>query len=515
MARQKHSARVAATAIAVFGLMVGCGMDRLRGVERDNPKSPESSEPASSGEPPKAPPPATPPSETPPPATPPPATPPPSQPPPEETPPPSTPPPSNPPPTTPPPVLCADGLPPVGASCPECRSDADCADADACTTDACVAGSCQSVRQHDRAGALSTPRLSPEVQVSLQGGLLRDVIFDGDNFLVVLRERSGPVVGRRVDVRGNFVDPVPFALPDETQAVAFDGTKHLAVYSSLADGRVMGQFFSLAGAMLGAPFVIASPWGGITAYYADDVAYSNGTFLVSMSHSFRTGLLRFVSPGGGAGAMLDVPSNPGYHLHAQVKATETGFLLTWQDYHHFSNAAELYGARLAANGNWLTGRTPIIEITDDYQTVASASSVAGDATALYAGQTTLYPGGFALAPVNMNLNAVRGPVTLLSGAIPLMTPVAMGFDGSNFLAITQAVYNTDGAAVRGTRLDGNGNVLDTSAFAISGFDPNNEAGVVVGGDGAGTYAVAYVKDGTGFMEYEARGTWVRIVSVCP
>jgi phosphoribosylformylglycinamidine (FGAM) synthase PurS component len=280
--------------------------------------------------------------------------------------------------------------------------------------------------------------------------------FDGANFLVVWTAEQGgrsDIYGARVTPQGTVLDPQGIAISQAANGqwrptLAFDGANFLVVWE---DGR-SGAYSDVYGARVSPAGAVLDTAGIVISTAASDqgspaVAFDGANFLVvwydSRSGSSYDIYGARVTP---QGMVLDpagfVISQATYSQYYPALAFDgTSFLVVWDDYR--GNGYDIYGARVTPQGTVLDSSGIVISQAEDYQQ---------------------YP--------------------------------AIGFDGTNFLAVWEDYRNrNDTADIYGARVTPQGTVLDPDGIAVSQAEGYQQS-PALGFDGA-DFLVVWEDDRSG------------------
>jgi hypothetical protein len=193
------------------------------------------------------------------------------------------------------------------------------------------------------------------------------VAFDGTNYLVVWSEFDGyssDLYGARVSRNGAVLDPGGFVISSANRdqnspVVASDGSGYWVVWE---DGRASGRenLYDIYGARVTAEGEVLNP-DGVPVSVADlwqvnpAVAYDGMNYLVAWSDEREYGNWNLycsrVTPDGLVLDFAGIPvcRAPNAQFSPEVSASDTGFLVYWEDWRSGDNP-HIYRARVSSDG---------------------------------------------------------------------------------------------------------------------------------------------------------------------
>ncbi|MFA5033659.1 MAG: T9SS type A sorting domain-containing protein [bacterium] len=404
------------------------------------------------------------------------------------------------------------------------------------------------VWQDSRSGffaAIYGARISPagvvfnksNIPISLSGGS-PGIAFDGENYLVIwqdYRNVSANIYGTRIRTDGSRLDTndIPIWIAPDTignVSIAFGDTVFLIVWQSLSKG-IHGVILNRTGVVLDTLNILAAPY-----QVCPSVAFDGDNFFVVWSAGFASsgdsGLLArrvsltgdlidtsniLITPTGGSnpsvtfgdtnyftawseyrsghygvygarisknGVVLDKPTgklisnmstsyNPSY---PSVASNGTNYLVTWQDSSSIEHG--IRAARIGFDGSiidtfaltpTITGHEPsAVSDSTDFFIVARSEQVMPD-----------YCKSIYGTRVGGNGTVIDTPGILLSISANGQQYPSVAFDGTNYLG-TWVDYRSNKQNIYGTRVSADGNVLDEKAFVISPITYNQKPSLIFG-----------------------------------
>jgi len=324
------------------------------------------------------------------------------------------------------------------------------------------------------------------------------VAFDGTNFLVTWTRSDvypqGDVYGARISPAGAVVDVGGFPITtapnlQDYSAVAFDGTNYLVSWMS---GSVPTHIYAArvapSGAVLDPDAIAVSTASGSQGL--PDVAFDGENYLVVWEDQ-RNGAADVygarVTP---AGTVLDpsgfaVSSATDVQWAPRLAFDGTNFLVVWEDGRN-SEIWDVYGARVAPDGTVLDSSGIPISTATDFQLTPSV--VFGDTsfTVVWTDDRSgerAYGARVSSAGVVMDPNGI--PISTSGGGFP-----GIGFDGTNYLVGWQrSEPGTGKQDLYAARVDTSGGVLDPDGRAIDRLAPSDQYVDALGFDGTNYLAV--------------------------
>lgn len=335
------------------------------------------------------------------------------------------------------------------------------------------------------------------------------VAGNGNNFLVVWRDSRGTAIyGTLVSLEGNVWPTSGFLVGDAandqyTPAVAALGTKYLVVWqdyrNSATDADIYGARVTGDGLVLdpgGIPICI-----GLNSQFRPAVAANGTNFLVVWENFDAGGNDIFGARLSPAGVVRDPNGfTIGRAANAQMNAAVTSvggdFLVTWQDYRNCPTgafAARIHGTRVRDDGSVVEpDGTPLSATATEQWSPA----IAGWGTEFLAvwqdfrnHPDTMLADIYGTRGVSSNNLALDAESSLSGSANAELAPAVAAL-GTDFLAVwtdTRASATT-GTDIYSVRLDGNGEVLDTTAIPVC-TATNNQSDAAVAASGTNFLAV--------------------------
>ena len=320
--------------------------------------------------------------------------------------------------------------------------------------------------------------------------------FDGTNYLVVWEDgRSGTypdIYGARVKTSGMPVEPNGIAIStawhkQERPALAFDGTNYLVAWQDYRSGAYYSVYFSRvspAGDVLDPDGVRVSMTA--SQQMSPAVAFDGTNYLVVWQDLRNGSFDIYGTRVSRAGTVLDptgiaISTADARQSHPSVAFDGVHYLVVWDDQR--SNLSDdIYGSRVNPSGGVMDAKGIAISIAANRQEYPSVTYGGGNYLVAWqddrSGFEDIY--GARVTPSGSVLNS--GGIAISRAANSQAYP-AVGFDGTNYLAVWQdfrAGYYFD---IYGARVGLSGAVLDTAGIAIS-LAGNDQLAPAVGYDGS-------------------------------
>lgn len=307
--------------------------------------------------------------------------------------------------------------------------------------------------------------------------------FDGVNSLVLWQDFRSNL--RQPDIYGARVKPEPAVLDSEgilvtraareqmVPALGFDGVNYLVVWE---DHR--GGYSDIYGARIAPGGIVLDPSGFVVSQAEDDqwypaLGFDGENFLV-VWQDYRNDpnapdiYGARVTP---AGVLLDtngfaVTQAPDRQYAPGLGFDGVNFLVVWQDLRSGGNNFNIFGARVSPGGTVLDPSGIAISQAAGMQwcpvtasdganfLVAWHDERGGTYSDIYGARVS--PGGTVLDPAGIAISRANS-----SQWYP-----ALGFDGTNFLAVWEDYRSSVWPDIYGARVTPGGVVLDTSGIAV-------------------------------------------------
>jgi len=307
------------------------------------------------------------------------------------------------------------------------------------------------------------------------------IAFDGTNFLVVWQdERSGSdcdVYGTRVTPGGVTLDtsgiPVSTAASDQYDpAIAFDGTNFLVVWRDERGGEdIYGARVTQSGVVLDSAGLAIT-----TAAYEQanpTLAFDTANFLVVWADQRNvTGFDIYGTRVTPAGRVLDTS---GIAISTAAKGQYTpalafdgeSFLVVWEDRRN-NDSPDVYGARVTPAGVVLDSEGIAIDTAKTWQHSPVVAFDGTDFLATWEDHRSVPDYDIYGARLTSAGVVLDSPDIVISTAANWQRDPAVGFDGSNFLAVWEDSRKGSGYTdLRGARVTPTGVVLDSSCVTIT------------------------------------------------
>ncbi|MBU6400317.1 MAG: leucine-rich repeat protein, partial [Verrucomicrobia bacterium] len=248
----------------------------------------------------------------------------------------------------------------------------------------------------------------------------------GDNGTILQSGQVGPAIQNVFPIATN---PAAVEISD---GLAFDGTNYFVILAAGTD--LVGQLFSSDGALVGSPISIGS---NVAFPTLAAVAFAQNHYLVAWSdHSITSGVDmfgQFISRDGTKAGpkftLLSAPGSYGFQSVTALAADGTNFLAVWQD----NNDRNLYGQLITPSGG-LSG--PEFLISSQQGNGQGAAVAFGRTNYLVVWQGNYGNGGNDAYAELVSRSGVPGtPFQISQTASGDHNPVAVAFDGSNYLAV--------------------------------------------------------------------------------
>ena len=308
------------------------------------------------------------------------------------------------------------------------------------------------------------------------------VSYDGTNYLVVwedIASAESHIYGKRVSSDGILIDSNPIVLSNSDEGrrpsiAVSNGTDHLVVWMDFRSqlttySEIYGSRINLDGNVLDPSGILISRY--INPQNTPAVAFDGTNYLIvwqDYRNVTTTGYDIYGARVAPNGSILD-PS--GFAICTAIKHQwqpsvafdGTNYLVTWDDQRNFSH--KIYGARVSAAGNVLD--TAGIEISigagQKYNT-----ALAFDGTNYFVvwedGRNSTYDLEIYGARVSTAGNVLDPDGINLFVSVYDQVKPAVAFDGINYLVVWQDDYHEN---IDGVRVNTSGTVLDASAIHIS------------------------------------------------
>jgi hypothetical protein len=342
------------------------------------------------------------------------------------------------------------------------------------------------------------------------------VAFDGTNYLVVWEDgRTGTytdIYGARVSKSGVALDPDGFAISmawhtQARPAVAFDGTNYLVVWHDYRSNTYYSVYFarvSPAGVVLDSDGIrvcaTASQqmWPAVafdgTNYLVVWQDLRSGNFDIYGARVSKSGVV--LEPNGFA-----VSTAAARQAHPAVAFDGVHYLVVWDD-QRTNISDDIYGSRVNPSGGVLDSKGVAISTAANRQEYPSVTYGGGNYLVAWqddrSGFEDIY--GTRVTPSAGVLNS--GGIAICRAANNQAYP-ALGFDGTNYMAVWQdyrAGYYFD---IYGARIGVSGSVLDTAGIAIS-LAGDDQLAPALGYDGANYMVFWQDNRGETYDVYAAR-----------
>jgi len=308
-----------------------------------------------------------------------------------------------------------------------------------------------------------------------------DVSFDGNNYMVVWQDqRDGvyDIYGSRVAQDGNVLDPAGIQISGATDeqsrpSIDFDGTNYLVAWydtRSVSSYDIYGTLMDTSGTVLNPAGIEIST--ATDQQYMPSVSFDGINYLVTW-HDQRNGSYYdiFASRMDTSGVVLDPSgiciSNAANHQQSvNVASYNNQWLTVWTDNRNSDYDTDVYGSRVEGSGTVLDTEGILISATAQKQ---ERSAIASDGTNyLVVWQEARGESSYDIYGMRVDLSGNA----LDSNSIPISTNAerqenpAVTFDGTNYLVVWEDNRN-DTLDIYGSRVEQNGNVLDTAGIPIS------------------------------------------------
>ncbi len=428
-------------------------------------------------------------------------------------------------------AACVVDDPCAGGGCPECASDADCAgfvdNAAGCYAVACQDGACTAELRHDSPSWHVDPVLTDEIKIA-DAGFATEALFDGENFLVTVRQDSGTVFGRRISKSGAILDTPGLALDPSFRGIAFapscpqagGAPCYLVITEEQGDHSaeppvynwVGGYYLDTAGLALTSKGVVLEGSGGVCQPGTNEdlagarVAGSGSGFLVTAGLSCGFAVTGHFTQ---SGARLNYfYGNSHKPRDAVPSARPGGFAVINKENWTGSGNNEAWAWSFDVSGNPTTGYHVVQEypLGTAQAVVLNWSLIFGNDNFLMAYTRDVW--GFGLEILDERLTPTDQIIGPLPFGYQFWTPPELGFDGSNYFAVINEGSNYGGVNLQGLRLTTGGERIDTTALDLTFTDATREILPQLAYDRAGRFLIAYTKESDG-------GVYVRLFSTCP
>jgi len=315
------------------------------------------------------------------------------------------------------------------------------------------------------------------------------VAFDGTNYLVVWEDqRAGflDLYGARMTPSGTVLDGSGFAITtasgdQELPSVAFDGSSYLVVWEDQrATGfDVYGVRVSTAGAVIGGEIAIAT---GDEFDRDPVVAFDGANHVVAWNRSSDVYAAR-VTTGGSVVDDSGIAVSTGSHSEEEpaIASGGAGSFIVWQD--DRSGEGDIYGARLSQGG---------VVLDEDGVPITTVPAVQETPSVAHDGQRYLvaWSGGDISGARVSNAGVVLDPAGIAISTAPNDQDRPVVSANGVFLVVWRDLRALPSFGRFEARVDGDGEVLDPSGFAIAPDSTYESShGVAAGPDD--TFATTY------------------------
>ena len=303
------------------------------------------------------------------------------------------------------------------------------------------------------------------------------IATDGSNFLVAWNDgrndNSNPdIYGTRVDGGGNVLDTDGIAISTESgtqqrSSISFDGNNFMVVWE---DGRTVANWSDIYCARVNTGGIVLDPAGiaihtGLRSDWYPSIAFGGTNYFIAWCHQDSTITGSLLSPDGiliGAPVHIDDSPTPRF---SRVIFNGTNFLISWEDI--YLAQARLHCKRVSNEGNLIDSTAIVVS------NACSRPAVAFDGTNHlavwmdYRTELTTYSEIFG-SRINQNGNVIDTSGFLISKYINPQNTPAVAFDGTNYLVVWQDYRNvtTTGYDIYGARVAPDGSILDPAGFVI-------------------------------------------------
>lgn len=371
-------------------------------------------------------------------------------------------------------------------------------------------------------------RVSPSGQVLDPDGIFIDttsghqrnptIAFDGTNYLIVWCWESD-LYGTRVSQTGQVLDadPIPISTADYGQrapSIAFDGNNFLVVWEDTRNRQWYVHNIDIYGARVSQSGILLDTMG-IEIMVNDSCRQSfpsvsfDGTnyFVVWQDKQTDTTMCDIRgSRINTSGIVIDTfgieISTANYsQTNPSIGFNGTSYFITWQDRRNGLDNFDIYGARVTTSGNVIDTAGIAISIADSTQSYPVIACNSADYLVVWQDNrfsnnpnqetnkqydifcTRISGTGQVVDPAGIDLNSQR-PADQFCPAV--------AFDGTNYLVVWHDFRNESfpeaNSNIYGIRVDESGQILDSSAIAIS-TAPHDQLFPVIAFDGTNYFVV--------------------------
>jgi hypothetical protein len=394
-----------------------------------------------------------------------------------------------------------------------CEVAGDCASANprGCNVDTCEDNTCGVVERHDGPDFVVDPIFSAETNVSSGAGVPIKVMWDGTNFVVVYSSAVGFGI-KHVSPAGQVLDAQPALLdPRFVDIAPYPGGFLVATLEPPVDPYLYDHLslhqINTTGAVTAQKTVALYDTGSnCPANTTPNVVLpslatsGNAWFLTGMVQCGF--LVRGVFSTGAPTINWDVTLYRPRHQRAT--GGPAGFAIIAEENRIGGGANEPWVQTFGPQGASMSGYSNKEPHEFGFEeccvhNLGMATGANGHMMAFTRADNSM----MSFRTMDRT-GAMQGTAASFPGAYPRYTPPAMGFDGKNYLVVPDGVDPT----LKGYRISEQSSVLDATPIALSPSDAAIESAPQLGSDGAGLYAIAYVKS-------TDNNVYVRTFATCP